>query len=264
MRVGFDLQSKGYSWEARYHWCSSDRPFLAYWEATLTMFRKPKHSDRCRSPVPLENPDESERKGNYTSFVILSSDAHFSCDIPSYSVLDPPFPRRPSAGEPGSAPPNRRAAEVRKKAPQIDLQGPPVVDVSVPPVERLALRAGHRSTRDRPCLASCRLSFVLDLESAARPTRTTGHFARGPRSDPQNVPGESRLGCTPHPRRAAQTRHRHRGEQRQQIHGALPQAAVADLAHLSGESCPAAGLHRLLHGAYPSLPGPIRVSGIGP
>src|SRR5437016_4855264 len=110
MRVGFDLQSKGYSWEARYHWCSSDRPFLAYWEATLTMFRKPKHSDRCRSPVPLENPDESERKGNYTSFVILSSDAHFSCDIPSYSVLDPPFPRRPSAGELGSAPPGGRAS----------------------------------------------------------------------------------------------------------------------------------------------------------
>ena len=27
--------------------------------------------------------------------------------------------------------------EVRKKAPQIDLQGPPVVDLSVPPVERL-------------------------------------------------------------------------------------------------------------------------------
>jgi putative transposase len=39
------------------------------------------------------------------------------------------------------------------------------------------------------------------------------------------------LGCTPHPRRAAQARHRHRGEQRQQIHGARPQTPVSDLAH---------------------------------
>jgi hypothetical protein len=77
---------------------------------------------------------------------------------------------------------------------------------------------------------------VLDLEGAPRPTRTTRHFAPGPRSDPQDVPGESRLGCTPYPRRAAQTGHRHRGEQRKQIHGALPQAAVSDLMRISGES----------------------------
>jgi hypothetical protein len=32
------------------------------------------------------------------------------------------------------------------------------------------------------------------------------------RSDPQDVPGEPRLGCTPHPRRTAQTRHRDRRE----------------------------------------------------
>jgi putative transposase len=80
------------------------------------------------------------------------------------------------------------------------------VDLSVPPLERLALRAGYRSTRDRHCLASCRLSFILDLEGAARPTGTTGYFARGPRSDPQDVPGESQLGCTPHPRGTPQTR----------------------------------------------------------
>jgi putative transposase len=47
-------------------------------------------------------------------------------------------------------------------------------------------------------------------------------------------------GCTAHPRRTAQTRHRHRGKQRQQIHGALPQTAVSDLAHISGESRQAA------------------------
>ena len=39
-----------------------------------------------------------------------------------------------------------------------------------------------RQARNGYCLASCRLSAVLDLEGAARPTRTTRHFARGPRS----------------------------------------------------------------------------------
>src|SRR5256886_9500367 len=57
-------------------------------------------------------------------------------------------------------------------------------------------------------LASCRLSFVLDLEGALRKTWTTRHFKRSPRSDSQDVPGESRLGCTAHPRRTAQTGHR--------------------------------------------------------
>src|SRR5205823_14567316 len=66
-------------------------------------------------------------------------------------------------------------------------------------------------------LASCRLSFVLDLEGALRKTWTTRHFKRSPRSDSQDVSGESRLGCTAHPRRTAQTGHRHRREQCQQI-----------------------------------------------
>src|ERR1700730_4827539 len=64
---------------------------------------------------------------------------------------------------------------------------------------------GHRQAKNGHCLASCRLSAVLDLEGVARPTRTTAHFARGPRSDPQDVPGESRLGCIPHPWRTAET-----------------------------------------------------------
>ena len=40
------------------------------------------------------------------------------------------------------------------------------------------------------------------------------------------------MGCTPYPWRTAQTRHRHRREQCQQIHGAPPQTALSDLAHL--------------------------------
>src|SRR6266576_6113224 len=113
-------------------------------------------------------------------------------------------------------------------------------------------------------LASCRLSFVLDLEGALRKTRTTRHFKRSPRSDSQDVPGESRLGCTTDPRRTAQTGHRRRAEQCKQIYGALPQTAVSDLAHLPGEPCPAAGLDRLLHRAYHPVPGPLRISGVGP
>jgi putative transposase len=114
----------------------------------------------------------------------------------------------------------------------------------------------HRQARNGPCLASCRLSLVLDLEGAARPTGTTCHFARGPRSDPQDVPGEPHLGCTPHPRRTAQTRHRHRTDQCRQIHGALPQAAVSDLAYISRESRQATGFQRLLHGSHDPLSGP--------
>jgi len=57
-----------------------------------------------------------------------------------------------------------------------------------PGVERLALDAGHRPTRDRPCLASCWLPRFLDLEGPAWPTGTTRRFSRDSRSDPQDVP----------------------------------------------------------------------------
>jgi hypothetical protein len=69
------------------------------------------------------------------------------------------------------------------------------VDLSVALLARLALGIGHRQARNGHCLASCRLSFVLDLEGALRKTRATRHFKRSPRSDSQDVPGESRLGA---------------------------------------------------------------------
>jgi hypothetical protein len=55
----------------------------------------------------------------------------------------------------------------------------------------------HRQNRNGRSLASCRLSFVLDREGAARPTGTAGYFARAPRSGPQDVPGESQVGVHP-------------------------------------------------------------------
>src|SRR2546429_593529 len=204
-----------------------------------------------------------ERMGVSFSYLILA-DAHFSHDTPRIFGLDLPVACFPRAREPGSAPSNRRAPQVCRKAPKIDRGRPPAVDLSVAPLARLALGVGHRQARNGRSLASCRLSFVLDLEGALRKTRTTRHFKRTSRSDSQDVPGESRLGCTAHPRRTAQTGHRHRAEQCQQIYGPLPQTAVSDLAHLPGESRQAAGLDRLLYRAHHPVPGPLRISGFGP
>src|SRR5215472_18090276 len=46
------------------------------------------------------------------------------------------------------------------------------------PLARLALSVGDRQARNGRGLASSRRSPLLDLEGAARPTRTTRHFAR--------------------------------------------------------------------------------------
>jgi hypothetical protein len=43
-----------------------------------------------------------------------------SADTPRYSVVDFPFAGCPRTGEPGSAPPNRRASTLREKTPQVN------------------------------------------------------------------------------------------------------------------------------------------------
>src|SRR2546429_207055 len=131
-----------------------------------------------------------ERMGVSFSYIILA-DAHFSHDTPRIFGVDLPVACFPRAREPGSPPSNRRAPQVCRKAPKIDRGRPPAVDLSVAPLARLALGVGHRQARNGRSLASCRLSFVLDLEGALRKTRTTRHFKRSPRSDSQDVPGES-------------------------------------------------------------------------
>jgi hypothetical protein len=135
---------------------------------------------------------------------------------------------------------------------------------AVPPVARLAFGSGHRQARNGRGLASCWLSPVLDLEGAARPTRTARDFPRDPRPDPQDVPGESRLGRPP-------------------IHGELLKLGI-DIGESSiskymvrcrrppsqtwrtflDNHPHAAGLHRLLQRAHPPFPGTLRVSGSGP
>ena len=76
---------------------------------------------RVRGPcVPLENLEMSERMGVIFPPIssIILADAHFSQDNPHNSVFDLPFAGCSQAREPGSAPPNRRASEVRKKTPE--------------------------------------------------------------------------------------------------------------------------------------------------
>src|SRR5262249_14727489 len=152
---------------------------------------------------------------------------HFSQDSPCHSILDLSFARCPRAGESGSAPPNRHPSAVREKTPEAD------------PSDRMFWVGLSRIWRDwRSALAIVKPETVVAWHRAGfgwfwtwkvgrGPTRTASHFPRGSRPDPQDVPGKSRLGCTPHPRGVGQTRPRHRGEQREQVHGALPQAALA-------------------------------------
>src|ERR1039458_9196389 len=111
--------------------------------------------------------------------------------------------------------PNRRASPLGEEAAEVKLEGSPLLGLPVPPLARLAFDVGHRQARNGRGLASQGLSPILDLEGPARTTRTPRHCPRDPRSDPEDVPGESRLGCTPHSWRAAQTRYRHRRDQRQ-------------------------------------------------
>ena len=123
----------------------------------------------------------------YLCFIILP-DACFSYDTPCDLAFDPTFACCRGARKFGPAPPKRRASEARCKTPEVNLRRPPLVNLSRPSLARLALGAGHRQTRNGPGLALGRLSTVLDLEGAARPTWTTGHFARGPRSHPARRP----------------------------------------------------------------------------
>src|SRR5262249_27216282 len=64
-----------------------------------------------------------------------------------------------------------------------------------------------------------------------QPWPTAGSQRRA-RTDPQNEPRQSALGCAPHPRGIAQTRHRYRRDQRGQVHRTQAEATVADLADL--------------------------------
>src|SRR5215467_11264509 len=78
----------------------------------------------------------SEWRGNYTSFIILFSDAHFSEDTPCHAGFDLSFARCPAAGEPGSAPPNRHPSALREKTPEADPRKPLIVWIALSHIGR--------------------------------------------------------------------------------------------------------------------------------
>ena len=155
--------------------------------------------------MPLENYDLCERMG-----LILFRNSLSRCSfLPRCLPLCPrPFVRAlPLSWRTSPATPNRRAAALRREARQVDPGGPP----------RVWAWLSHIWSDWRSALAS-----LLGMEDSAGPAGKTHACPRSPRPDPQDVPRESHLGCAAHPRRVAQTRHRHRGDQRKQIHGVQP------------------------------------------
>src|SRR2546425_9459651 len=100
----------------------------------------------------------------------------------------------------------------------------------------MALRTHRRQSRNRDRLAPDRLSPFLDMEGPAWPTRASVGSETRTRSDPSDEPSEPNLGRAQDSRRTAQTRYEHRRDQRAQVHGPSPEAAIADMADLLGES----------------------------
>src|SRR6516164_5305238 len=66
------------------------------------------------------------------------ADACFSYDVPCHLAFDSAFACRVGAREPGAAPSNRHASKVLRKTSEIDLRRPPLVDLSLKPLARLA------------------------------------------------------------------------------------------------------------------------------
>src|ERR1700716_2079233 len=99
------------------------------------------------------------------------------------------------------------------------------------------------------------------MEGPAWPTRASVRSERRTRSDPSDEPSEPNLGRPKNSRRTAQTRYEHRRDQREQVHGSSPEAAIADLADLLGESREESGIGGLLHCSDSPLPSPLRILG---
>src|SRR5260370_3683525 len=85
------------------------------------------------------------------------------------------------------------------------------------------------------------------MEGPAWPTRASVGSERHTRSDPSDEPREPNLGSPKNSRRTAQTRSEHRRDQREQIHGTSPEAAIADMVELLGETPEEPGHDRRFH-----------------
>jgi hypothetical protein len=140
-----------------------------------------------------------------------------------------------SVGKPGPPPPDRCPPALSQEATEAERGRPYSVGLAMRNLERLAIRFGDRQARDGHRPASEGLSPFLDMEDPTRPARTTSSSQRGPQSDPQNESQECALGRPARSRRIAQAGHRHRRDQRGQVHGTQAEAAFADLAEGVGE-----------------------------
>ena len=107
--------------------------------------------------------------------------------------------------------------------------------------------ARPRATGHRRRVAPAWVPPVLDLEEPT-PHRPADRTGRCPRVDPHDVSGQSALGCTSHPRRAAEARDRPESVHRREVHGASPTPTVADVADVPREPRRPGDGRRLLRG----------------
>src|ERR1700722_21021147 len=101
---------------------------------------------------------------------------------PFFSMLFSVFRSR-AALQLGAAASHRCAPALHQETAEVDHGGSSLLGLVVRTLGRLAIRAGHRQTRDRHRLAPQRLPFVLDLEDPARKNGKARGLAGSPESD---------------------------------------------------------------------------------
>ena len=102
-------------------------------------------------------------------------------------------------GEPRPPAPTRRSASLGKAA-QTDVYRPSFLDLAMRSLERLAIFPDHRQAGNRHCLGIVRASGCSGPGKFVAETWATGSSQRRPGTDSQNVPRESDLGRSSHPR----------------------------------------------------------------
>src|SRR2546426_10745815 len=99
-------------------------------------------------------------------------------------------------------------------------------------MDGLALRPGDRQARNGDSLAPQGLSSVLDLAKQTRTSWEAGQSPGSSGSDPKDEPGQSALGSTQNPWRAAQAWHQPLASHCGQVHGSAQETVFTDMAYL--------------------------------
>ena len=128
------------------------------------------------------------------------------------------------------------AAPARALEAEADGGGPSALRLALSPVSLGVERCDDCPAGDRHPMASDGVPAVLAVEVAL-----SGWAAKSsvgdPAADPGDEPGQPAVGCTAHPWRTAQARHRGRAVDGRQVHGEEWARAAADLEDLSAQSC---------------------------